>query len=124
MGKPSDKPKVMTYDEVYAILHAVYGKYRRQYRGNPDSKQMCCMWSTDDPPDTITDTDQWAEIEEKLDMSFEEDEACDLYDMDLDEAAEAIVERMNLSKETLEGLKKGLADAAAGRVETLDLDTL
>lgn len=85
---------------------------------------MCCMWSTDDPPDTITDTDQWAEIEEKLDMSFEEDEAFVLYDMDLDEAAEAIVERMNLSKETLDGLKMGLADAAAGRVETLDLDTL
>lgn len=124
MDKPSNKPKAMTYDEVYAVLHAVYGKYRPRYRGNPDSKQMCCMWSTDDPPDTITESDQWAEIEEKLDMSFEEDEAFDLYDMDLDEAAEAIVERMNLSKETLEGLKMGLADAAAGRVETLDLDTL
>lgn len=124
MDKPSDKPKAMTYDEVYAILHAVYRKYRPRYRGNPDSKQMCCMWPTDDPPDTITDTDQWAEIEEKLDMSFEEGEAFDLYDMDLDEAAEAIVERMNLSKETLEGLKMGLADAAAGRVETLGLDKL
>ena len=124
MGKPSSKPKAMNYDEVYAILHAVYGKYRRRYRGNPDSKQMCCMWSTDDPPDTITDTNQWEEIEERLDMSFDEDEAFSLYDMDLDEAAEAIVERMNLSQKTLEGVKMGLADAAAGRVEPLDLNTL
>lgn len=91
MDKRSDR-KVMSYDDVYAILHAVYGKYRRRYSRNPDSKQMCCMWSTNDPPDVITETDQWEEIEQKLDLSFDEDEALSLYNMDLDEAAEAIVE--------------------------------
>lgn len=114
----------MTYKEVYATLHAIYARYRRRYPRNPDSKQMCCMWATDDPPNTITDTDQWEEIEAGFGLTFDEAEAFDLYDMDLDEAAEAIVERLNLSKETLEGVKRGLADAAAGRVETLDLDTL
>ena len=23
----------------------------RTHRQNPDAKQVCCMWSTDDPPD-------------------------------------------------------------------------
>lgn len=80
------------YDTVYKILHAIYDKYRRRYRGNPDSKQVCCMRSLNRPPDVLCETPQIYEMEKKLGIYIEEDEALMLYDMELDEAARAIVE--------------------------------
>lgn len=76
----------------YDTLHVIYEKHRRRHRGNPDSKQMCCMWSTSNPPDTIADTRPIGDIEKAFDIDIDEPDAVDLYDMDLDEAVGRILE--------------------------------
>lgn len=48
------------------------------------------MWSTDDPPDIIENTEPIWDIEDALNIHISEDEAMDLYDMDLDQAARRI----------------------------------
>ena len=52
---------------------------------------MCCMWSTDDPPDIIEGTEPFDDIEAAFDITID-DEALDLYDMDLKDAAKRIIE--------------------------------
>ena len=77
---------------VRATLHEIHCKHRRKHQENPDSKQMCCMWSTDDPPDFIEGTEPICDIENAFDIRITEDEATDLYDTDLDQAARKIIE--------------------------------
>ncbi len=36
------------YQAVYEMLHRIYETYRDNHPENPDSEQMCCMWSTYD----------------------------------------------------------------------------
>ncbi len=81
-----------TYDDIYGALNSIYAKHRRRHKENPDSKQMCCMWSTDDPPDIIEGTDPLCDIEDAFDIRIDDDEALELYDMNLDEAARKILE--------------------------------
>jgi len=50
------------------------------------------MWSTNDPPDVIEDTEPFNDIEDAFDISIDGDDALDLYDMYLEEAAKRIVE--------------------------------
>ena len=76
----------------YKKLEEIYNKHRSQYKENGDSKQMCCMWSTNDPPDIIEGTDPFSDIEEAFDVIIDEDDALDLYDMHLEEATKRIVE--------------------------------
>ena len=64
---------------------------------NPDSKQMCCMWSTDDPPDVIEDTDPFLEIEEIFNIFIDDDIALELYDMELADAARKIFEMAEMN---------------------------
>ena len=80
---------------VYRTLHAIYDRHRRKYRRNTDSKQMCCMWSTYNPPDIIEGTKPFCDIEAAFDISIDEDAAMELYDMDLNEAVRKIVEIRN-----------------------------
>lgn len=80
------------YKETYTKLYKIYKKYQKKYKHNPDSHQMCCMWSTVNPPDTIEDTKPIYEIEKTFEINLDEDEALVLYDMDLDEAAQRIIE--------------------------------
>ena len=77
---------------VYETLHRIYQKHRRNYRENGDSKQMCCMWSTDDPPDIIEGTPPFDDIEDAFGITVDDDAAMELYDMDLDEAAARILD--------------------------------
>lgn len=86
------------YNEVYTTLHTIYDKYWRKYRENMDSKQMCCMWSTDDPPDVLEDTEPLLDMEEAFDICLDEDAASELYDMKLDEATNKIMEIMAREK--------------------------
>jgi len=81
-----------TYQNTYKILHQIYGIHRRKYKENSDSKQMCCMWSTNDPPDEIEGTEPFCDIEDAFDISINEDDALDLYDMNLNDAAKFIIE--------------------------------
>ena len=77
---------------IYSVLHGIYSKHRRNHRENPDSKQMCCMWSTNDPPDIIEKIDPICDIEDAFDIQISDDEALELYDMHLDQAARRILE--------------------------------
>ncbi|MEI6309472.1 MAG: hypothetical protein WCP58_07510 [bacterium] len=81
-----------TPESIYQALLVIYEKHRRRYRNNPDSKQICCMWSTSSPPDTLEKTSQIRDIEKAFDIFIDEDSAVELYDMDLDEAARKIME--------------------------------
>lgn len=78
--------------DIYAALHSLYSKHRRTHRENLDSKQMCCMWSTSDPPDTIEGTEPIRDIENTFGIQVRDDEALNLYDMDLAQAAQTILE--------------------------------
>jgi len=51
---------------------------------------MCCMWSTVNPPDIIEDTPPFHDIEAAFEISLDDDECLELYDMDLDEATDKI----------------------------------
>ena len=77
---------------IYDALHAIYSKHRRHHRENPDSKQFCCMWSTEDPPDVIEGTEPLCDIEDAFGIQISDDEALELYDMHLDQAARRILE--------------------------------
>ena len=79
---------------VYQALHLIHERHRRKYRGNPGSGQMCCMWSTYNPPDVIEGTKPFCDIEAAFGISIDEKYAMRLYDMDLYEAAGMIVEMM------------------------------
>ena len=81
-----------TYKDTYNILHEIYQKHRRNYSDNGDSKQICCMWSTNDPPDIIEGTKPFEDIEAAFDIVIDEDDAMDLYDMFLKDATKKIIE--------------------------------
>ena len=68
-------------------LKEIYDKYRKKFRNNPDSGQMCCMWSTANPPDDIFNSDQIFSIEDKFDIELSEEDALEIYDMTVSEAA-------------------------------------
>jgi hypothetical protein len=81
------------YANVYETLHLIYQKHRRQYREHDDdSKQMCCMWSTNDPPDIIEGTPPFDDIEDAFGITVDDDAAMEFFDMNLDEATRKIVE--------------------------------
>jgi len=81
-----------TYKIERQTLCAIYDKHRKKYRGNSDTEQMCCMWSTSNPPDTILDTQPIYDIEDAFNINMDEDLAIKIYDMDLDEAIKKIME--------------------------------
>ncbi len=82
----------------YQTLHEIYNKHRRKYRGNPDSKQMCCMWSTNKPPDFLSGTQPIFDIEDAFNIKIDENEAMEIYDMILDEAIKKIIEMKDAQK--------------------------
>ena len=86
------------YKITYQTLHTIYDKHRRKYRGNPDSKQMCCMWSTNNPPDTLLDTQPIYDIEDAFNIKIDEDEAMEIYDMVLDEAVKRIMSMKSIQE--------------------------
>lgn len=73
------------YKYTYQKLHKIYKKYQRRYN-NIDAEQMCCMWSTKNPPDEIFETDQFSNIETVFDIDIGEDNAIEIDDMNFDEA--------------------------------------
>ncbi len=78
--------------EIYVKLNQIFMKYKKRYKNPPASKQLCCMWSVTNPPDIIEDTPPFREIEKAFNISIEDDECLEFYDMELDEAVEKINE--------------------------------
>lgn len=76
--------------ETLQILKTIYDRYCKKYRGNPDSGQLCCMWSTVNPPEDIYSSDQILSIENAFNIELSEDEALELYDMELEEAEKKV----------------------------------
>ena len=70
----------------YNKLEAIYNKHRSQYKENGDSKQMCCIWSTYDPPDIVEGTQPFQDIEKAFGITIDDDDAFEMYDMTLNEA--------------------------------------
>jgi len=82
----------MEFEEAYERLLKIYQKHLRRHRGNPDSRQMCCIWSTSNPPDVLLGTRPIADIEKAFGVELTEDDALKLYDMELGDAAKKLVE--------------------------------
>lgn len=83
----------LSRSNVYDRLFAIYIKHCRSFN-NKDSKQMCCMWSIDDPPDEIYYCDQIYDIQEEFDVSLTEDDALDLYDMYFEDAVDFVIRKI------------------------------
>ncbi len=77
---------------IYGMLHRIYQRHRSNHPENPDSNQMCCMWSTDNPPDIVEGTSPFEDIEDAFGILIDKGAALALYDMDLHEAARKITE--------------------------------
>jgi hypothetical protein len=69
----------------YNKLEEIYNKHRFQYKENGDTKQMCCMWSTNDPPDIVEGTQPFQDIEKAFSIKIESDDAFEMYEMTLRE---------------------------------------
>ena len=59
------------YQSAFATLHRIYQKHRRNHPENGDSEQMCCMWSTNDPPDIIESTPPFDDIEDAFGIAID-----------------------------------------------------
>lgn len=77
-------------NKIYEKLHQIYERHRKKYKGNFDSKQMCMMWSTYNPPDIIEGTKPFLDIENSFDIEISDEECWQIYDMTISEAAEKI----------------------------------
>ncbi len=76
----------MTKQKILQELIKIHEKYSSK-RYSDESSQMCTMWSTDDPPDILEDTEPLEAICNMIDKNIDEDYAVELYDMTLKEAA-------------------------------------
>ncbi len=102
------------YQSVYEKLQRIYEKHHRNHLENGDSEQMCCMWSTNAPPDIIEGTLPFDDIEDTFSISISDDLALELYDMHLDEAARKIMEIRNEQCQHVATLDPGQKPARTG----------
>ena len=72
------------------MLFKIFMKYKKRYKNPPKSKQMACMWSITNPPDIIEDTPPFHDIEKAFNISIDEDDCLEIYDMNIEEATEKI----------------------------------
>jgi len=84
----------MTKEQIITILIDLHRKYSKERKSNENS-QMCTFWSTTNPPDVLEGTRALTAIEKKLDYTFDEMEAVDMYDRSIEDAAEYILNLKN-----------------------------
>ncbi len=70
-------------------LFKIYRKYSSNDTPSEES-QVCMLWDRSEPPDILKDTDQLATIENEFKVEISEDEAVELFDMNLSEASQFI----------------------------------
>ena len=51
-------------------LYQIFIKYKKRYKNPPKSKQLCCMWSINNPPDLIEGTAPFIEIEDTFNIEI------------------------------------------------------
>mgnify|MGYP000438573259 CR=1 FL=1 len=84
---------MLELEKTFDILYNIYNKHRKQYPENSyDSKQMCLMWSTNEPPDQIEYTEPFDDIEAAFNIEITEEDSLELYDMTLKEASIRVLE--------------------------------
>ena len=67
----------------------LFKKYSPKSKPSADA-QMCLLWSIKYPPDVLEGTKQLEAIEAEFEIEIAEDEAVEMYDMNLQEASEYI----------------------------------
>ena len=80
--------------EIYEKLFQIFMKYKKRYKNPPKSTEMACMWSITKPPDIIEDTPPFHDIEKAFNISIDEEDCLELYDMDLSKAVDKIISLM------------------------------
>jgi hypothetical protein len=83
---------MMNYSEkeIYEKIFQIFMKYKKRYKNPPKSKDMACMWPIMNPPDIIEDTPPFHDIEEAFNISIDEDDCLEIYDMDISGAVDKI----------------------------------
>ncbi len=98
-SKTTTKKKVNPSSKEVSILEKlkkVYTKFVLRKGPNADS-QLCEIWSMD-PPDILESTRQIRAIEAEFNITIEEDDAAELFDMSLIEASDYILKMIELQK--------------------------
>ena len=83
----------MTKDQIIESLIRIHHKYSKE-RYSDRNSQMCTLWSIKNPPDVLEATKPLNAIEDEFNLSFTEDEAYELYDMEIEDAAGYILKLM------------------------------
>lgn len=78
----------MTKDELLTKLIKIHVRYSG-WRSS-ETAQMCTLWSTDDPPDVLEDTEPFDDICDLINYRIDEDYALELYEMTIGEAAQSL----------------------------------
>ena len=78
-------------------LLMLFEKYSPKSKPTADS-QMCLLWSIINPPEVLEGTKQLNAIEAEFKIEISEDEAVEMYDMNLQEASEYIKKLICLKK--------------------------
>ncbi len=84
----------ITREDVLNKLLTLHRKYSGM-RKTTTKSQMCMLWSVDDLPDILENTEPLDELEDLLGFGFEEEEAVTFYDMDILEATDYIWNLIN-----------------------------
>lgn len=90
-------PNIMSI-EALDKLFILFRKYVHSSKPNVES-QMCLLWSIKNPPDVLEDTKQLKDIKTAFDVSITEDQAVEMYDMNLLEASEYVQSLIEASME-------------------------
>ncbi len=81
-------------NEILNTLFVLFKEANPRSKPDEDS-QMCMFWSTDNPPDILEGTKSFERITSTFEIDISEDEAIDIYDMNLLEASKYIEELQN-----------------------------
>jgi hypothetical protein len=83
---------------IYKKICKVYRIYSGDSNPKPTS-QMCLIWSGDDPPDILENTEALIDLENELNFGIEEKDAVEIFNMNIEEATnylERIIEEWEM----------------------------
>ena len=74
---------------IYSKICKVFRKHSGHIKPSPGT-QMCLLWSIDEPPDILENTEALNELEKEINFNFDEEEAVEIFDMNIIDATEYI----------------------------------